>query len=51
MANFSTFHAVPLVLQAEYIATFLASEKVWISSADMPAEVGTGTTPQSTLSL
>src|SRR5450631_3425542 len=33
------------------MATFLASEKVWIWSGVLPVEVGTGATPQSTLPL
>src|SRR5665811_595608 len=33
------------------MAMFLASEKVWILSAAMPVEVGTGATPQLTLPL
>ena len=51
VVNFMKSQAVARLVQEAYMATFFASEKVWIWSAVMPLAVGTGTTPQSTLPL
>ena len=46
---FRKSHAVPRFLHEAYMAMFLASLKVGTWSPWLPAVVGTGTTPQSTL--
>ena len=48
VANFRKSQAVCRFLQAVNTDTVLESAKVWIWSAGMPEDVGTGTTPQFT---
>ena len=49
VANFRKSHAVCRLPQALKSETVLESAKVWIWSAGLPVEVGTGTAPQFTL--
>ena len=51
MANFITSQAVARFSQELNIPMDFSSLKVWTSFAGRPSEVGTGTTPQSRLSL
>ena len=50
VANLRNSQAVPRFWQLEYMPTDLVSEKVWIWAGSLPLEVGSGATPQSTLS-